>query len=337
MTSDNSAPGTPVSGAGTITVAAVVLRNDAGEVLCVRKAVSPRFQLPGGKPEPGESLVTTALRETAEETSLEIDPGQLSFLGRFSAPASNEPGYTVTSTVFVADVGAVIGGAAPAPSAEIAELAWIDPLDPGERELAPLLATEIFPALAPRSIGAITVFAGARPGTDPHTTRLAYELGQALGRDGITLVYGGSKLGLMGEVAKGAHASGGATVGVLTSHLANFELKYDQLDRLEVVETMAERKAAMGALADAFIALPGGTGTLDELFDEWSNQQLGLHTKPIGLLGADFWAPLLTMVDHMVAHGFIRDTDRAHLVVADDPVELIARLRAWVPPVPRWL
>ncbi|QYH20515.1 TIGR00730 family Rossman fold protein [Corynebacterium aquatimens] len=309
------------------------MRNARGEVLCVRKASSPRFQLPGGKPEAGESMVDTAIRETREEVGVELDRDRLSFLGRFSAEASNEPGHTVTSAVFVSPEVPD----APAPAAEIAELAWIDPTDPAGRELAPLLATRIFPALAPRELNAVTVFAGAREGTDPATSALAHALGTALARRGITLVYGGSKLGLMGQVARGAHEGGGPTIGVLTTHLANYELKYDELDRLELVGTMAERKAMMSELCDAFIAVPGGTGTLDELFDEWTSQQLGIHTKPIGLLGAEFWAPFVQMVDHMVGHGFIRATDRDHLVVADDPDELLDQLCAWVPPVPRWV
>lgn len=321
------------SSAPTINVAAVVIRNARGEVLCVRKHTSPRFQLPGGKPEAGESMVEAALRETREEVGVDVEREALSFLGRFTAEASNEPGHTVTSAVFTARTY----DGEPAPAAEIAELAWIDPANPSGRELAPLLATRIFPALAGRSLGAVTVFAGAREGTDPASRELAFALGAQLAREGITLVYGGSKLGIMGEVARGASASNGATHGVLTTHLANYELKYDELDRLEIVGTMAERKARMSELCDAFVALPGGTGTLDELFDEWTNQQLGVHTKPIGLLGRAFWQPLLDMVDHMVAHGFIRATDRDHLVVADDPAELLAAMRAWVPPVPRWV
>ena len=99
---------------------------------------------------------------------------------------------------------------------------------------------------------------------------------------------------------------------------------------------MAERKAMMSQQGDAIVALPGGTGTLDELFQEWTSQQLGLHSKPIGLLGSEFWQPLLGMVDHMVRNGFVRQTDRDHLVVADDPDELLDRLERWVPPVPRW-
>lgn len=338
--SDTTSP----SSADTINVAAVVIRNAADEVLCVRKHSSPRFQLPGGKPEPGESMAVTAIRETQEEVGVVLQRDSLGFLGQFSAEASNEPGHTVTSAVFTAPAlapgaggQAGPGGQVPAPAAEIAEIAWIDPTNPGDFELAPLLATRIFPALAPRQLGAVTVFAGARESTDPATGRLAFRLGQALARDGITLVYGGSKLGVMGQVAHGASTRGGAVIGVLTTHLANYELKYEALTQLEVVGTMAERKAHMSQLCDAFIALPGGVGTLDELFDEWTNQQLGLHSKPIGLLGRDFWAPLVAMVDHMVAHGFVRATDRAHLVVADDPDELLTRLREWVPPVPRWI
>ncbi|AQQ16285.1 LOG family protein YvdD [Corynebacterium glaucum] len=321
------------SAASTINVAAVVIRNAAGEVLCVRKATSPRFQLPGGKPEPGESMVDAAIRETREEIGVNVPRESLSFLGRFSAEASNEPGHTVTSAVFTSSVVPTD----PAPAAEIAEIAWIDPSDPQGHELAPLLATRIFPALAPRDIGAVAVFAGARPSSDTTTSQLAFEFGAALAEAGITLVYGGSKLGMMGEVARGASSSNGSLVGVLTTHLANYELKFDELDRLEVVGTMAERKALMSQLADAFVVLPGGVGTLDELFDEWTSQQLGIHSKPIGLLGVEFWTPFLTMVDHMVEHGFVRATDREHLIVADEPGELLAALRAWVPPVPRWI
>lgn len=316
---------------GNISVAAIVFTDEQGRVLCVRKHTSPRYQLPGGKPELGETLVETAVRETAEEVGIEVDPEDLSYLGQFSAPASNEPGCTVTSTVFL-HPGA---GLAAQPAAEIAEARWIDPATPDlpDAELAPLLRGEIFPALQAREISAVAVYAGARGGTNPANAALARAFGEALADADITLVYGGSKLGLMGEVAGGASRS----IGVLTEHLVNYELQYDGLERLEVVATMAERKARMSQLADAIVALPGGAGTLDELFEEWTNQQLGLHHKPIGLLGSAFWAPLVAMVDHMVAEGFMRPTDRAHMVVADDPQELLAKLRAWAPPVPRWL
>ena len=311
-----------------ISVAAIVFTDDKGRVLCVRKHSSPRFQLPGGKPEPGETLVDTALRETREEVGIGVDPEDLSYLGQFSAPASNEPGCTVTSTVFL-HPGA---GLSPAPAAEIAEARWIDPTAP-DAEIAPLLRGEVFPALKAREIEAIAVYAGARDGTNPANTALARAFGEALAEADITLVYGGSKVGLMGEVAGGSSRS----IGVLTEHLVNYELQYEGLERLEVVATMSERKARMSELADAIVALPGGAGTLDELFEEWTSQQLGLHHKPIGLLGSEFWAPLVAMVDHMVEQGFMRRTDRAHMIVADDPQELLAKLRAWAPPVPRWL
>ena len=311
-----------------ISVAAIVFTDDKGRVLCVRKHSSPRFQLPGGKPEPGETLVETALRETREEIGLDVDPEDLSYLGQFSAPASNEPGCTVTSTVFL-HPGA---GLSPAPAAEIAEARWIDPAAP-DAEIAPLLRGEVFPALKAREIEAIAVYAGARDGTNPANTALARAFGEALAEADITLVYGGSKVGLMGEVAGGSSRS----IGVLTEHLVNYELQYEGLERLEVVATMSERKARMSELADAIVALPGGAGTLDELFEEWTSQQLGLHHNPLGLLGSEFWAPLVAMVDHMVEQGFMRRTDRAHMIVADDPQELLAKLRAWAPPVPRWL
>lgn len=312
----------------TINVSAVVFRDSMGRVLCVRKQSSPRFQLPGGKPEGAETAIEAAVRETREEVGIAVDPDHLSYLGTFSAEASNEPGYTVTSRVFVSPARDL----RPAAAAEIAEVAWIDPTRP-DRDLAPLLRTQIFPALAPRELKAVAVYAGARPGTNPANARMARSFGEALARRGITLVYGGSKLGLMGEVAEGASTS----IGVLTHHLAQYELRYDGLTRLEIVDTMAERKARMSELADAIVALPGGVGTLDELFNDWTHQQLGLGLKPIGLLGRDFWAPLLSMVDHMVDHGFVRATDRDHMVVADDPDELLDALAAWTPPVPRWL
>lgn len=164
----------------------------------------------------------------------------------------------------------------------------------------------------------------------------AYAFGAALARRGIELVYGGGRLGMMGAVAQGVIDSGGEAVGIMPRHLAAHEIAHTGVSELVLVDTLAQRKRIMGERCDAFVALPGGAGTLDELFDEWTNQQLGLHTKPIGLLGAQFWQPLLDMIDHMVAHGFIRQTDRDSLVVADDPDELLEALAQWQPQPPRW-
>lgn len=190
-------------------------------------------------------------------------------------------------------------------------------------------------ATAP-SISAVTVFAGAREGVAPKMVELAYAFGTTLARRGITLVYGGGRLGLMGAVAQGTIDAGGDSVGIMPEHLAGHEIAHTGLSELVIVDTLAQRKGAMSQRCDAFVALPGGAGTLDELFDEWTNQQLGLHTKPIGLLGADFWRPLTDMIDHMVAHGFVRQADRDALVIADEPDELLDKLARWTPQRPRW-
>lgn len=192
------------------------------------------------------------------------------------------------------------------------------------------------PAAADNPLTAVTVFAGAREGTDPAMTALAHSFGAALARHGITLVYGGGRLGMMGAAAHGVIESGGRCIGVMPRHLADHEIAHTGITELVLVDTLAQRKQLMGERCDAFVALPGGAGTLDELFDEWTNQQLGLHTKPIGLLGSQFWQPLIELVEHMVAHGFVRQEDRDSLVVADEPDELLAALCAWTPQRPRW-
>ena len=197
-----------------------------------------------------------------------------------------------------------------------------------------VVSTEPFSPSAP--IAAVTVFAGAREGVDETMTTAAYNFGTALARNGVALVYGGGRLGMMGAVAQGAIDGGGETVGIMPEHLAQHEIAHTGLTELVLVDTLAERKRIMSQRCGAFVALPGGAGTLDELFDEWTNQQLGLHTKPIGLLDAAFWQPLTAMIDHMVAAGFVRQADRDSLIVADDPDELLHGLANWVPQPPRW-
>lgn len=186
------------------------------------------------------------------------------------------------------------------------------------------------------AITAVTVFAGAREGVDAAMTTAAYDFGTSLARNGIALVYGGGRLGMMGAVAQGAIDGGGVTVGIMPNHLAQHEIAHTGLTELVLVDSLAQRKRSMSERCDAFVALPGGAGTLDELFDEWTNQQLGLHTKPIGLLGVEFWEPLTKMIDHMVAAGFVRQADRDSLIVADDPDELLTGLSTWTPQPPRW-
>ncbi|WP_145011148.1 TIGR00730 family Rossman fold protein [Kocuria salsicia] len=185
-------------------------------------------------------------------------------------------------------------------------------------------------------IRSVAVFTGAKDGASPEYARLARTLGATLAHAGVTVVYGGGKVGLMGAVADGALDAGGRVVGVMPEHLVSGEIAHPGLSELEVVRTMHERKQRMADLADAFIALPGGGGTLDEFFEAWTWQQLGVHAKPVGLCGRRFWQPLLDMLDHMVTEGFVRPEDREMLVVADGPDDVLPRLSGWQPPVPKW-
>jgi uncharacterized protein (TIGR00730 family) len=162
------------------------------------------------------------------------------------------------------------------------------------------------------TIGRICVFCGASQGRDPGYLELATAVGAGLARRGIGLVYGGSRVGMMGAVADAALAAGGEVIGVIPRHLVDRELAHRGLTELRIVETLHERKAGMAALADGFIALPGGLGTLEELAEVASWAQLGLHAKPIGLLGRDgYWDALLAWLDHAVAEGFVTPEHRA--------------------------
>lgn len=185
-------------------------------------------------------------------------------------------------------------------------------------------------------IRSVAVFTGAKDGVSPEYARTARSLGGILADAGISLVYGGGKVGLMGAVADGALEAGGRVVGVMPEHLLSGEIAHPGLTELEVVRTMHERKQRMADLADAFIALPGGGGTLDEFFEAWTWQQLGVHAKPVGLCGRRFWQPLLDMLDHMVIEGFVRPQDRETLVVANGPEDALPLLTDWQPPAPKW-
>lgn len=173
----------------------------------------------------------------------------------------------------------------------------------------------------------ICVFCGSSGGTDPRHVEAARALGAELASRGLGLVYGGASVGLMGALADAVLDKGGHVTGVLPSALAARELAHPSLQDLRVVSTMHERKAMMADLADAFIALPGGMGTLDETFEILTWAQLGMHTKPVGLLDvAGYYGPLLTFLDHALAHGFVRAEHRALLDVAGDPAVLLDRL-----------
>ncbi len=311
----------------TIQVSAVVLRDDRGRVLTVRKRGTSRFMFPGGKREPGESFEQAAVREAAEEVGVVLDPELLVPLGTFTTAAANEDGHQVEAWVF--EHPRVQSEVA---SAEIEELRWQDPTLPYPNDLAPLLAEAVFPALTRSTIGWVTVFAGSSTGIDPAYAVAVTELGAHLASAGLGVVYGGGSTGLMGAVANAAIDSGGAVVGVIPQALMDRELGHPGLTRLEVVADMHERKRRMAALGDAFVALPGGIGTLEELFEVWTWQQLGFHAKPVALYDVGgFWQPLVAMVEHMVAAGFLGVTHSDLLIVRDTPEGLLEALTSWRP------
>lgn len=185
----------------------------------------------------------------------------------------------------------------------------------------------------------VCVYCGANVGARPAYAEAARRLGRFLGERGLGLVYGGGNVGLMGVVADAALAAGAEVVGVIPRALVARELGHQGLTELRVVATMHERKAVMAELADAFVALPGGLGTLDELFEVMTWAQLGLHQKPIGLLDVDgFFAPLITYLDRAVTEGFVRAEHRAALTVASEPEVLLERFAAHqAPEAGKWL
>ncbi|MDV6013903.1 TIGR00730 family Rossman fold protein [Haloechinothrix sp. LS1_15] len=176
---------------------------------------------------------------------------------------------------------------------------------------------------------AICVFCGSATGSEQRYAERAGELGTLLAREGIRVIYGGAHVGTMGVLADAALAEGGEVTGVIPESMVDRELAHRTLTELHIVAGMHERKAMMAGLADAFIALPGGIGTLEELFEIWTWRQLGLHGKPLGLLDeAGFFQPLLRMVDHMVAEGFLDPANRDALAVDREPSGLLRAVTA---------
>ncbi len=178
----------------------------------------------------------------------------------------------------------------------------------------------------------ICVFAGSSDGAKPAYADAAGGLARSIVAAGIGLVYGGGRVGLMGALADSALAEGGEVVGVIPSALERREVAHTGLTELHVVGSMHERKAMMVELADAFVALPGGFGTMDELVEAVTWSQLGIHAKPIGLLDVEgYWRPLRALVDHAVDQGFVRAAHRDRLVWAEDADELVEALRVGSP------
>ena len=181
-------------------------------------------------------------------------------------------------------------------------------------------------------MNAICVFCGSRDGADPAYVAAARETGEAVARRGLTLVYGGGHVGLMGALADAALAAGGEVIGVMPRALLTREIAHPGLTRLHLVTSMHRRKALMSSLSDGFMTLPGGYGTLEEFFETLTWAQLGLHTKPCALLDVNgFWVPLLAMVDTQIAAGFVRAEHRGLILTGDRPDELLDRMAAHVP------
>jgi uncharacterized protein (TIGR00730 family) len=174
---------------------------------------------------------------------------------------------------------------------------------------------------------AISVFCGSKDGVRPEYTEAAARLGHLLAEQQIRLVYGGSNVGLMRTIADSCMAAGGEVIGVMPQTMVAKEIANRNVSQLHIVGTMHERKAMMADLADGFIAMPGGFGTFDELFEIVTWRQIGLHSKPIGLLNTSgFFEPLLRLADHAIAEGFVRPADAAVLFSESTPDALLERL-----------
>ena len=185
----------------------------------------------------------------------------------------------------------------------------------------------------------LCVFCGSSAGTDPAFLASARGLGALLARQGITLVYGGGHVGLMGALADAVLGAGGRVVGVIPRALWDREIGHGGLTELHIVETMHERKALMASFADAFVALPGGLGTLEEIFEVWTWGQLGIHKKPCGFLDVNgYYASLFAFLDGAVERGLVRPEHRAMAIVDGDCETLLRRLAEYEPPrVAKWI
>jgi uncharacterized protein (TIGR00730 family) len=186
----------------------------------------------------------------------------------------------------------------------------------------------------------VCVFCGASSGRLPEYAEAARALGTAAAARGLGVVYGGGRVGLMGAVADAALAAGGEVIGVIPQELVDRELAHGGLTELHVVGSLHERKALMAELSDGFVALPGGFGTLDELLEQLTWSQLGLHEKPVGLFDVEeYWRPLIALARHATDEGFVRESDLGAIAVGTDPEGLLDRLEGMTRearPRPKW-
>ena len=183
----------------------------------------------------------------------------------------------------------------------------------------------------------IAIFCGSKAGNQEIFVQTAQHVGQYLAEKGIVLVYGGGRSGLMGTVADSALKAGGRVIGVIPTALVDKELAHPHLSELHVVKNMHERKTKMSELADGFIALPGGAGTLEEIFEQWTWAQLGIHSKPCGFLNvAGFYDPLLQMVQRTVETGFTQSRFADALQVSGQIETLVQKFELYHSPEPKW-
>ena len=196
------------------------------------------------------------------------------------------------------------------------------------------------PTIYAQAVQRACVFCGSSPGARPVYTEAAEDFGMLLVQNGITLVFGGATVGLMGRLADTVVSEGGEAIGVIPQALVDREIAHLGLTDLHVVETMHERKQRMADLSDAFVALPGGLGTLDELFEIYTWAQLGMHEKPIGILNVEgYFDGLAGFLEHAVAERFVREEHREMLIVEDEPAPMLERLKNFDPAslTPKWI
>lgn len=187
-------------------------------------------------------------------------------------------------------------------------------------------------------MNSICVFCGSSLGNDPIYQQIAQATGQAIAQQGQTLVYGGGRSGLMGVVADSAIAAGGQVIGIIPQALVDRELAHTGLTELYVVKDMHERKTKMAELADAFVALPGGAGTMEEIFEQWTWNQLGIHQKPCAFLNVEgFYDGLIQTIQDSVDRGFSQARFVENLIVADNIGEILTAFSVYQPATPKWM
>ncbi|MFD2211630.1 TIGR00730 family Rossman fold protein [Virgibacillus halophilus] len=181
-------------------------------------------------------------------------------------------------------------------------------------------------------IKSLAVFCGSSKGLNSVYIEHAEKFGKELANNNKTLIYGGAQVGCMGALADASLHSGGNVIGVIPEKLKAVEIAHDRLTDLHVVNTMHERKSKMAELADAFVALPGGSGTLEEWFEVFTWSQLGYHAKPCGLLNVNnFFGPLINMLDHTIEQGFMNEKYREMIIVSSNPKELLEKMDCYTP------